>query len=131
MSGLCEGDIFLDTPDFNGHTTAVDSVWAGVPIITAATEKMVGRVASSILASADLSLLIARTRGEYAMLGRAMLDSRLRSRLRSRVVEARGTRLFDTETWVRGLEVGMRCAWDSLAGVGLDERRAFHVLVAR
>jgi len=131
MSGLCEGDVFLDTPDFNGHTTAVDSVWAGVPMITAATEKMVGRVASSILASADLSMLIARTRDEYAQLARVMIDSRLRSRLRSKVVEARRTRLFDAERWVRGLEVGMRCAWESLVGMEMDEPRAFHVLVAQ
>ena len=55
-----QGDVLLDTPNFNAHTTAVDALWAGVPLITTPTERLVGRVASSILAAAGLQFLIAR-----------------------------------------------------------------------
>ena len=29
---LC--NVVLDTPRYNGHTTAADNLWAGVPIVT-------------------------------------------------------------------------------------------------
>ena len=28
------GDLYLDTFNYNGHTSVVDSLWAGLPVIT-------------------------------------------------------------------------------------------------
>eukprot|EP00961_Rhodomonas_salina_P260404 3518919-Rhodomonas_salina.4 len=36
-----QGSLFLDTPLFNAHTTAVDAIWAGLPLVTTPTERMV------------------------------------------------------------------------------------------
>ena len=101
MNKLCEGDVFLDTPHFNAHTTAVDAVWVGVPMITEATEKMAGRVASSILASAGLSLLISRNQEDYQAMVRAVSlpgpdRQRVQSGLRDKVAAARGAPLFNS-----------------------------------
>ena len=38
---LCRGDLFLDSPAFNAHTTAVDALWAAVPLLTSPGERFV------------------------------------------------------------------------------------------
>mmetsp|Transcript_48763 Transcript_48763/g.114464 ORF Transcript_48763/g.114464 Transcript_48763/m.114464 type:complete len:196 (-) Transcript_48763:116-703(-) len=46
-------DLALDTPHFNGHTTAVETMWAGVPLLTAPlSDRMHGRLATAMIASA-------------------------------------------------------------------------------
>ena len=45
---LC--DVLVDTPNYNSHTTAVDALWGGVPLIALGNDNtMAGRVTSSIL----------------------------------------------------------------------------------
>ena len=41
-------DLFLDTLPYNAHTTASDSLWCGVPVLTAKGEAFAGRVAASV-----------------------------------------------------------------------------------
>ena len=59
-------DITLDTFPFSGHTTALDSLWMGVPVVTLSGRTSVGRAASSVLHNLRLPALIAQTPGEYA-----------------------------------------------------------------
>src|SRR5262249_30190441 len=42
-------DLFLDTSPCNAHTTASDSLWAGVPVLSQIGETFAGRVAASLL----------------------------------------------------------------------------------
>lgn len=42
-------DLFLDTPIYNGHTTALDALQAGLPILTCPGEIMPSRVAATFL----------------------------------------------------------------------------------
>lgn len=42
-------DIVLDTSLKNGHTTMLDALWAGIPVVTLEGDKMLNRVASSLL----------------------------------------------------------------------------------
>ncbi|KAF0748956.1 hypothetical protein AaE_007183, partial [Aphanomyces astaci] len=46
-------DLVLDTALKNGHTTIVDALWAGVPIVTLQGDRMSNRAASSAVASMD------------------------------------------------------------------------------
>merc|ERR1719420_1805133 len=55
-------DVCLDTPLCNGHTTGMDVLWAGTPMVTLAGETLASRVASSQLLALDLEELVARTR---------------------------------------------------------------------
>ncbi len=56
-------DVFLDTPEFNAHTTATDALWAGVPIVSLPGINMAQRVAGSLCKDAGLSrLLVSRFR---------------------------------------------------------------------
>ena len=42
-------DVCLDTPLCNGHTTGLDMLWTGTPMITLPAETLASRVASSQL----------------------------------------------------------------------------------
>ena len=44
-------DLFLDTLPCNAHTTASDSLWAGLPVLTCLGKAFPGRVAASLLGS--------------------------------------------------------------------------------
>ena len=59
------GDIFLDTFNYNAHTTASDALWAGMPLITLAGKSFSSRVAASLLNSLGLKELICKNEEEY------------------------------------------------------------------
>jgi protein O-GlcNAc transferase len=40
--------LFLDTVLYNAHSTAADALWAGIPVLTLAREKMASRVGASL-----------------------------------------------------------------------------------
>lgn len=58
-------DVCLDTPLCNGHTTGMDVLWAGTPMVTLCGETLASRVASSQLTCLGTPELIAHTRQEY------------------------------------------------------------------
>jgi predicted O-linked N-acetylglucosamine transferase (SPINDLY family) len=58
-------DLFLDTFPCNAHTTASDSLWAGLPLLTRMGDSFVSRVAASLLCAVDLPELIASSQEEY------------------------------------------------------------------
>ena len=59
------GNIFLDTFNYNAHTTASDALWAGMPLITLAGKSFSSRVSSSLLESIGLEELICSSAQEY------------------------------------------------------------------
>ena len=59
------GDIFLDTFNYNAHTTASDALWAGIPLITLAGKSFSSRVSASLLNSLGLNELICSTEKQY------------------------------------------------------------------
>ena len=61
-------DLFLDTSPYNAHTTAIDALRAGLPIVTLLGEAFPGRVAASILNAVGLQSLITRAWDEYESL---------------------------------------------------------------
>lgn len=58
-------DVCLDTPLCNGHTTGMDVLWAGCPMVTLPLETLASRVASSQLTALGCPELIANSREEY------------------------------------------------------------------
>ena len=59
------GDIFLDTFNYNAHTTASDALWAGMPLVTFAGKSFSSRVSASLLNSLGLNELICSTEKQY------------------------------------------------------------------
>ncbi len=125
-------DLFLDTPECNGHTTAADVLWSGTPLLTLPRYqyKMCSRMAASILKGAlpkspegaqAATELIAGNDDEYEeMAVRLASDcvyqgykaSGRLNQFRKMLYESRWTSpLFDTKRWVRDLEEAYEIAW--------------------
>ena len=103
-------DLFLDTLHYNGHTTASDALWAGLPVLTCLGETFASRVAASLLNAIGLPELIARSRVEYETLA---LELARRpdhiAAVRRKLAENRKTHpLFDTALSTRHIEMAYR-----------------------
>ena len=61
-------DIFLDTFNYNGHTTTSDALWSGLPVLTKIGESFAARVSASLLTSIGLPELITHSEDEYEQL---------------------------------------------------------------
>jgi len=99
-------DLFLDTLPYNAHSTAIDALWAGLPVLTCRGRSFAGRVGGSILAAAGLPELISESLGEYEELAAALANERGRlETLRQRLEENRhNCALFDLPAMCRHIE---------------------------
>jgi predicted O-linked N-acetylglucosamine transferase (SPINDLY family) len=107
--------LFLDTLHYNAHTTAVDALWMGVPVLTCPGRTMPSRVAASLLSAAGLpELIVGDLKGyEETAVRLATHGSAALATLRARLARNRSTcALFDTETFVRHLEKAYELIWE-------------------
>jgi len=58
-------DLFIDTFNYNAHTTASDALWAGLPVLTKLGKGFASRVAGSLLTAVGLPELITTTVDDY------------------------------------------------------------------
>lgn len=65
-------NLFLDTLPYNGHSTASDALWAGLPVLTQIGQTVAGRVAASLLHAVELPELIVNSSDEYEALAIAL-----------------------------------------------------------
>ncbi|MEP6873420.1 MAG: tetratricopeptide repeat protein [Burkholderiales bacterium] len=103
MNRLALADLFLDSWPCNGHTTASDALWAGVPVVTWTGPSFASRVAASLLQAVGLPQLACDTLADYerAVLALAA-DPGRRVALREHLVAARDTApLFDSTGYTR------------------------------
>lgn len=111
-------DLFLDTRYCNAHTTAAESLWAGLPVLTCAGDSMASRVAASLLQAIKLPELIATDPKAYADLACHLAThpdelARIRATLRQHRLS---TPLFDTEAQVKKLEALYQAMWQRHIG---------------
>ena len=101
-------DLFLDTFNYNAHTTGSDALWAGLPIVTLQGRQFSARVGASLLTAFGLPELIAKTPAEYRAIALDLAqDETALLNLRSRLTPLRRSApLFDTEGYTRDLERG-------------------------
>ncbi|XP_052793386.1 UDP-N-acetylglucosamine--peptide N-acetylglucosaminyltransferase 110 kDa subunit-like isoform X2 [Mya arenaria] len=99
-------DVCLDTPLCNGHTTGMDVLWAGTPMVTYPEETLASRVASSQLKALGCPELIAKDREDYVRIAVKLgTDKSYLSAMRAKVWKARLTSpLFNCKTYARNLE---------------------------
>jgi protein O-GlcNAc transferase len=110
-------DVSLDTFPWSGHTTACESLWMGVPVITLRGNRHAGRMVASVLTQIGLPDFIAESAEQYV--ARAVqvaqdIDglARLRSELRDQV---RNSPLCDGKKFTRNLEAAYREMWKRLS----------------
>uniref|UniRef100_A0A0A9Z4Y3 UDP-N-acetylglucosamine--peptide N-acetylglucosaminyltransferase 110 kDa subunit n=2 Tax=Lygus hesperus TaxID=30085 RepID=A0A0A9Z4Y3_LYGHE len=110
-------DVCLDTPLCNGHTTSMDVLWTGTPVVTLPGETLASRVAASQLATLGCSELIARSRQEYQEVAiRLGTDREYLKAIRAKVWTARSeSQLFDCQAYADGLEKLYYLMWHKYA----------------
>ncbi|QWE08416.1 tetratricopeptide repeat protein [Polynucleobacter ibericus] len=65
LTRIALADLFLDTSPYNAHTTALDALKAGVPVLTKNGDAFAGRVAASLLKAIEIPELVTHTLQEY------------------------------------------------------------------
>jgi len=125
--------LFLDTVLYNAHSTAADALWAGIPVLTLAREKMASRVGASLALSLGLPQLVARTLGEYEELAVRLAQSPRKLAGLRRTLVSRRTAAMNSVTAVVGVEGGgerQRCrgSWTILFDVA-DWMRCYERMV--
>lgn len=114
LARLQLADLFLDTFNYNAHTTASDALWAGLPVLTKLGQGFPARVAASLLNAAGLPELITHSEEAYEALALdlARHPERL-GQIKSKLAANRLTQpLFDSEQYTRHLEAGYQAAYD-------------------
>ncbi len=106
-------DLFLDTFTFNAHSTAVDALWAGLPVLTKLGQSFAARVAGSLLNAVGMEELVTNTELEYEDLALELAsDPNKLNQLRQKLDTNRlTTPLFDTEQFTKYLEDGYQQAY--------------------
>ncbi|HSE76617.1 MAG TPA: GNAT family N-acetyltransferase [Alphaproteobacteria bacterium] len=106
-------DLFLDTFTLNASSTALDALWAGVPVVTWAGDRFATRIAASFLNAAGLADLITSSLDEYEAKAIALArDPAAVQALKARLVVAREVApLFDTARLARHVEDAYRTMW--------------------
>lgn len=111
---LCQRqDIGLDPFPYPGHTTSLDSLWLGVPMVTLRGGTAVGRGGASILSNLGLGELIADTEEEYIRIARDLAGdwprlAGLRWEMRERIERSP---LVDAGRFARDVEEAYRGMW--------------------
>jgi protein O-GlcNAc transferase len=106
-------DLFLDTIWHNAHTTALEALWQGLPVLTCEGNVVSARLAASCLHVLGLPELVANGLAEYEIqaIGYA-LNPRKLANLREKLSVARYTSpLFNTALMVKNLEYAYQAIW--------------------
>ena len=111
-------DLALDTLPYGSHTTGVDALWAGVPMLTCRGTTFAGRVGASLLLASGLPELIADSLPEYASRLRELVADPARlAGYRERLQRTRAENpLFDTAGFARDWEALLIRIYAAAAG---------------
>ena len=108
-----EIDVCLDTFPYNGHTTSLDALWMGVPVVTYVGRTVVGRAGACLATNLGLPELVARSTDDYVRVATDLCADRgrlaaLRAGLRARM---EASPLMDAPRFARNLENAYRGMW--------------------
>ncbi len=113
-------DVGLDTFPCNGHTTSLDSLWMGVPVVTLAGQTVFGRAGVSQLTNLQLPELIAQTPRQYVEIavGLAKDLPRLEELRRTLRPQMQASPLMDAPRFARNIEAAYRQMWRNWCEIG-------------
>jgi len=106
-------DIGLDSFPCNGHTTSLDALWMGVPIVTLVGQQPMGRAGWSQLANLKMTELAAKNEEEYVQIADSLAADiprlrQLRASLRDRMEKSP---LLDGPRFAQNVEAAYRSVW--------------------
>jgi predicted O-linked N-acetylglucosamine transferase (SPINDLY family) len=99
-------DLFLDTEDYNAHTTASDALWAGCPVLTRPGETFASRVAGSLNHHLGMPEMNVPDDATFVMKAvRYGRDAGYRAAIKGKLLRQRlDSGLFDIEGFARDFE---------------------------
>jgi predicted O-linked N-acetylglucosamine transferase (SPINDLY family) len=99
-------DLFLDTWPYNAGTTAIDALWAGLPVLTKEGKAPVARMAAGALRGIEVPELITRTPQAYQDLAIELAHNPEKLKLLKEKVQGNRltTALFDPVANTRHIE---------------------------
>jgi len=108
-------DLFLDTFNYNAHTTTSDALWAGLPVVTKMGQGFAARVAGSLLNAIGLPELITINEEDYeALILELATNPTKLPKIKKKLVANRLTQpLFNTEMYTKHLENGYQQAYQN------------------
>ena len=114
LARLRAADIFLDTFPYNAHSTSLDALFAGLPILTYAGKSFASRVAASLLLAINMPELIAASLAEYEDTAVALACDPARFREMRKMLAAKRLEspIFDTARYARDLEAAYEVVYD-------------------
>lgn len=117
LQRIALADLFIDTRNYNAHTTACEALMMGVPVVTVTGNSFAGRVAASLLKTLGLPELIATDYGQYKALILDLAQNKEKLlKLKSRLWNLRTESvLFDTAHTTRNIEKALDLMWGRAA----------------
>jgi predicted O-linked N-acetylglucosamine transferase (SPINDLY family) len=108
-------DIGLDTFPYNGHTTSLDALWMGVPVISRTGSTVVSRAGLSLMTNLGLPELVTEANDQFVHCAMSLANDRkrlaaLRSGLRERMQRSP---LMDAARFAKNVENAYRLMWRS------------------
>ena len=115
FEGLGDIDILLDSFPHSGGTMLFDALWMGVPAVTLASNRPVGRIGTSLMTNLGLPEWVSHNEQEYEdkavafALDVSGLES-LRSKMRVRM---QGSSVMDEKAFAQDVEAAFKTMWNN------------------
>lgn len=115
FEGLADIDILLDSFPHGGGTMLFDSVWMGVPVVTLASNRPVGRIGTSLMSNLGLPDWVAQSEQDYVHKavtfgGNIPLLKELRSSMRKRM---QASPVMDEHSFAQDVENAYKNMWQT------------------
>ena len=113
LTGYHAIDLVLDTFPYNGHTTSLDALWMGVPVVSLVGEHPVSRAGLSQMSNLGLPDLVTSSPDDYVRIAVELARdlprlAELRRTLRMRL---QASPLMDAPRFTRNIEAAYRSIW--------------------
>jgi predicted O-linked N-acetylglucosamine transferase (SPINDLY family) len=113
FEGLGDIDILLDSFPHNGGTMLFDAIWMGVPVLTLASPRPVGRIGTSLMTNLGLPEWVAQDEQEYEDKAISFAQdinalANLRSGMRARM---QASTVMDEKGFAQDVEAAFEAMW--------------------
>jgi predicted O-linked N-acetylglucosamine transferase (SPINDLY family) len=98
-------DLFLDTIPYNAGATAIDSLYAGLPILTMSGDSFVSRISGSLMNALNMEELIVNSLVDYVNLASSICKNNkideIKSKLTKQIIDSN---LFNSKVYTKNIE---------------------------
>ena len=115
-------DLFLDTYPYGGHTTSIEALAAGLPILTLQGKTFQSRVTASLLKNLNLKELITTNKEDYIKLAVEISQNQQKLNLFQNEIKKQKniSNLFNSKNYTKNLEKAYFEAYDKYTNQNID-----------